>query len=136
EGGAEIVMIFDTAAGELDPRLYQEHVVPQLARLASAHKGKLGYYSKFTHAEHLSHSVFHTPGTWAGLGVDHRWNLAKTLGHFKNGGFTQGNFDQSLLFLEGTAFENCLKAYLQPLRDLSAPERAGWVCGLGHGVLP
>ena len=42
----------------------------------------------------------------------------------------------SLLFLPPDDFEKELKAWLAPLQALSPEERRGWVCGLGHGVLP
>jgi uroporphyrinogen decarboxylase len=50
-------------------------------------------------------------------------------------GFLQGNFDQSLLFLKGPDFESRARAYLAPIRHLSLEDRAGWISGLGHGVL-
>ena len=33
-------------------------------------------------------------------------------------------------------FEKSLRAYLKPFQEMTEEERAGWVCGLGHGVLP
>src|SRR5437764_625578 len=72
--GAEVVMIFDTAAGELAPEVFKDTVVPQLERLALSFPSKLGYYSKRTNREHLSHSLF-TGGTWSVIGVDHHWDL-------------------------------------------------------------
>ena len=72
----------------------------------------------------------------AGIGVDGRWDLLEALTLFDGAGFVQGNFDQSLLFLPPDEFAKELQAYLAPLKELSAEERRGWVCGLGHGVLP
>ena len=51
-------------------------------------------------------------------------------------GFLQGNFDQALFFQDSADFEKSVKAYLQPYLQLSPEQRAGWVCALGHGVLP
>lgn len=48
----------------------------------------------------------------------------------------QGNFDQTLLFMEREEFKKTLKYYLSRYRDLLPEERIGWVCGLGHGVMP
>lgn len=134
EGGAEVVMIFDTAAGELSPALYHALVVPHLTKLAQWFPGKVGYYSKGTNVSHYAHSLF-VSGGFAGLGFDHRWKLTDNLKHF-NGGFIQGNFDQTLLFLSKNEFEKELNRFLAPIRELAPEERAGWVCGLGHGVLP
>jgi uroporphyrinogen decarboxylase len=137
--GPDAIMIFDTAAGELSPGLYLTHVLPQLDKMRSAFPGLLGYYSKMTSPDHLDHSSFSDSSTWAGIGFDHRWDMAKYLKHRtskkKNRGFVQGNFDQALLFCEPAEFESRVKLYLKPLLELSLEERSGWVCGLGHGVL-
>jgi len=131
-GGAEVVMIFDTAAGELSPQQWQTWVVPSLRRLAERFPNRLGYYSKGTQSSHLSGEFCQLP--WAGLGFDHRWSLAQSFGLGK--GFVQGNFDQALLHHEPSRFKAVLSEWLLPLRDRPLAERAGWVCGLGHGVLP
>ena len=189
--GAELVMIFDTAAGELSPNVFKAEIVPQLRVLtekvsfeslskeprsgemfienqhelppgrsfrsetdsAFAHKwaqrgdgsdrfykhriptglfpeASIGYYSKGTQPAHLRHALF-TDG-FAGIGVDHRWDLREAFDLFPKG-FVQGNFDQALLLCEPAELKRQLRGYLEPLVNHS---RAGWVCGLGHGVLP
>ncbi|MDX2031697.1 MAG: uroporphyrinogen decarboxylase family protein [Blastocatellia bacterium] len=129
--GAEVVMIFDTAAGELSPEIFAEEVVPQIARLAAAGTRAPGYYSKGTQPAHLRHPLF-TDGALAGIGVDYRWDLREALAMFPHG-FVQGNFDPALLFLDAPEFDRRLRGYLGAL---GATRRDGWVCGLGHGVLP
>ncbi|MDX2041708.1 MAG: uroporphyrinogen decarboxylase family protein [Acidobacteriota bacterium] len=129
--GAEIVMILDTAAGELSPELFNAEIVPQLVRLVEACHSKPGYYSKGTQAAHLRAPLF-TSGQLAGIGVDYRWDLREALALFTNG-FVQGNFDPALLLLEQDELQRQLVRYLDRLRDVP---RDGWICGLGHGVLP
>ncbi|MGZ3793554.1 MAG: uroporphyrinogen decarboxylase family protein, partial [Bdellovibrio sp.] len=53
-----------------------------------------------------------------------------------NKGFVQGNFDQSLLFMDESDFKKAVTAFLEPMKEMNPRQRAGWVCGLGHGVLP
>jgi len=72
---------------------------------------------------------------WAGIGIDHRWDLPKFLTSTQKG-FVQGNFDQTLLHLPNKEFEARLREYLKPYQELLPQQRSGWVCGLGHGVLP
>lgn len=132
EGGAELVMVFDTAAGELSPALYDQYVRPSLERLTASFPGKLGYYGKGLTHSHLP-AIKKIP--FAGVGVDHRFDLPGLLPDWDNG-FLQGNFDQALLHLEPVAFEAAAKEYLAPFQNLSLAERAGWVSALGHGVLP
>src|SRR5262249_15681256 len=45
-GGADVVMIFDTAAGEVSDDVFHLLIAPDLARIASAFPDKLGYYRK------------------------------------------------------------------------------------------
>lgn len=131
--GAEIVMIFDTAAGEVSPQFFKEWIAPTLEELAEVFPGRLGYYSKGTQESFFSSDFLLAP--WAGRGIDHRWNLPGVL-ETTSKGFLQGNFDQSLLHMAPADFERELNLYLEPYLQLSVEKRKGWVCGLGHGVLP
>jgi uroporphyrinogen decarboxylase len=133
EGGADVVMIFDTAAGELSPTLFQTKLQPILSSLAHEFAGKIGYYSKGTTAAHFDLAWEKIP--WAGQGFDHRQDLPKVLSK-SDKGFCQGNFDQGLLHLDSSQFSEFMAEFLRPFQDLSPAERRGWICGLGHGVLP
>ena len=131
DNGAEIVMIFDTAAGELSPDLFQTLIAPQLQRITATNCVQVGYYSKGTQRAHLRHSLF-TDNGLAGIGIDHKWDLSEAFELFPNG-FVQGNFDQALLLADRDDLKRHLKRYLEPLTGGECP---GWICGLGHGVLP
>ena len=129
--GAEVVMIFDTAAGELSPSLFLSEVVPQLRRLTAKHGSRIGYYSKGTRPAHLRDTLF-SDGRLAGVGVDHGWDI-RTAFDISSRGFVQGNFDQALLHSSRDDLKKHLNNYLEPLKEREWP---GWICGLGHGVLP
>jgi uroporphyrinogen decarboxylase len=132
DAGAELVMVLDTSAGEIDPESFRRWVVPTLSRWASEFPGRLAYYSKGVTADHYAHQdVFHD-GRLAGLGFDHRWDLAKLLRE-RRSGFVQGNFDQALLFLPTHEFKSRWEDHLNSLKSLP---RTHWMAGLGHGILP
>lgn len=133
EGGVETVMIFDTAAGEVSPKFFQDWIQPVLGNLAQEFPGKIGYYSKGTQPVFFNTEFKSLP--WAGQGFDHRCQLTNCF-DIQNKGFVQGNFDQGLLFMDESDFKKELLKYLAPFKELSLEKRAGWVCGLGHGVLP
>src|SRR6266850_5601347 len=84
DGGAELVMIFDTAAGELAPDIFKAAVVPQLQRLTATNGSRIGYYSKGTQPAHLAHPLFRD-GVLAGIGIDHRWDLMEASKTFSGG---------------------------------------------------
>ena len=134
EGGADIVMIFDTAAGELSPSLFKRWIEPLLIDLVKTYPHKLGYYSKGTQFDFFSNDFLSQ--SWAGMGFDHRFNLPELLQKNIIPGFVQGNFDQSLLFLPSDDFKSELTKYLATFKEIHPELRANWVCGLGHGILP
>ncbi len=129
--GAEVVMIFDTAAGELSPQLFNSEIVPQLRRLIEPIEGRVGYYSKGTQPAHLHDELFASERV-AGIGVDHTWDLREAF-NVSSHGFVQGNFDQSLLHARRDELRKHLSDFLEPMKGRDWP---GWICGLGHGVLP
>jgi uroporphyrinogen decarboxylase len=133
EGGAEVVMVFDTAAGELALNEFSRVAENLVSELSAAFPRKLAYYSKGT-SEAATKKMMENVNL-VGVGVDHRLPLLSILKENRIG-FTQGNFDQALLFRDGNDFAKSLEEYLQPYRDIPAEERIGWVAGLGHGVLP
>lgn len=132
--GAEVVNIFDTAAGEVSPLFFKKWIAPDLKRLALLFPHKIGYYSKGTQSSFFDSEWLSLP--WAGMGYDHRWNLPKTLSENSHSGFFQGNFDQSLLHSTPAEFREHLKMYLNEFAELDNESLKGWVSGLGHGVLP
>ena len=48
----------------------------------------------------------------------------------------QGNIDPNWLFLDSAELENRIRKIFRAVRDLPIEKRQGWICGLGHGVLP
>jgi uroporphyrinogen decarboxylase len=131
ENGAEVVMVFDTAAGGLSPQLFNSQVVPQLRRLTQRNQARIGYYSKGTQPAHLRNGLFES-GNLAGIGIDHSWEIREAF-EVSARGFVQGNFDQALLHANRDELKQHLSDFLAPLKDRDWP---GWICGLGHGVLP
>jgi uroporphyrinogen decarboxylase len=99
--GADLVMVFDTAAGELAPSAFRRIIAPDLARLARSAPGRVGYFARGLHPAHLESDGSVSDGPWAGLGVDWRWDLSALLAAPDRAGFVQGNFDPALLRLTG-----------------------------------
>jgi uroporphyrinogen decarboxylase len=134
QAGADVVMVLDTAAGELPPSYFDRDVAPGLTDLARAFPGQLGYYAKAAHPSLYGSSM--TTAPWGGIGVDSRWDLASLLAQGGRSGFVQGNFDPAWLFLPLDDLVAAIAGFVAPIRALDAHHRRGWICGLGHGVLP
>lgn len=132
--GADVVMVLDTAAGELPPSYFHQQVAADLIALASAHPNRVGYYAKASHPALFAGPFAGAP--WAGIGVDSRWDLSSLLARRPIPGFVQGNFDPAWLFLPKPELAAALEDFLRPIAAIDPRQRAGWICGLGHGVLP
>ena len=131
--GAEVVMIFDTSAGDLSPILFEKCVIPYLIAISNKFPKKIIYYAKNSTNDHID--LILKVNQLLGFGIDHRFNIQNIF--LKNSfNVTQGNFDQNLLFMEKVELENTFKEYLKPIKDIDIKDRAGWVFGLGHGILP
>lgn len=136
--GADCIAILDTCGGELDPARYREYVVPALRRLlARFHElvpgAKVTYYSKSTGPEHWDSLRELSIDC---LGVDWRHDIVSVLERFGERFAIQGNIDPQWLFLPASDLEARLRRVFEAVRERGPEFRKGWVCGLGHGVLP
>lgn len=136
--GPDAVAIFDTCAGDLTPELYQKFVVPALEKLIGlcrsfASNIALVYYSKNTEPSHWK-CIAHLP--IACMGVDWHHELDVVLNNWSDKFAIQGNIDPSWLFLPEAELLSRVKTVFEKVKDLPIEKRQGWVCGLGHGVLP
>lgn len=135
---ADVVAVLDTCAGELDESELKQFVVPALRRVCEAFQarcpeGKLLYYSKSTGPSYWSQLV---DLPILGLGIDWKHNLAQVLRDWHGRFAIQGNIDPSWLFLEPLELESRVRSVFNEVRALPESMRQGWICGLGHGVLP
>jgi uroporphyrinogen decarboxylase len=138
EAGADCVAIFDTAAGTLAPQQFAATVAAPLQELMQVFRARCPqapviYYSRDT-----------GPAHWDALrgldlqclGIDWHQDLIATLqaqGHRRS---VQGNIDPHWLLLPAAELEQRVRGLFARVLEQPAELRVGWVCGLGHGVLP
>ncbi len=138
KAGADTIAVMDTCAGELDPLVYRERVVPSLKILFSKFRElcpetPITYYSKKTGPAHWD-CLLDLP--IACKGIDWNHDLAETLSKYGKKWVIQGNIDPHWLFLESKDLEAKLRQVWGKVKELPAQDRANWICGLGHGVMP
>ena len=138
QAGADAVAIFDTAAGELTPEEFEAHVVPALRAVLAQFRARAPttpviYYSRNTGPEHWRH--LETLDIQC-LGIDWHHDLTQVLERFGERFAIQGNVDPEWLLLPEFELESKLRAWLERIASLPLKRRVGWICGLGHGVLP
>ncbi|MBC7395859.1 MAG: uroporphyrinogen decarboxylase [Bdellovibrionales bacterium] len=137
KNGADAVAMMDTCAGEIDPALYREVVVPAIRDVLIQFRRRhpntpVVYYSKGTgpwHWQHLESLPFEC------LGVDWKTPMAETLQNFGSKWSIQGNFDPNLMLLPEQACLKEIEKFFDPILKLPREKLQGWVCGLGHGVI-
>jgi len=133
--GAEVVMIFDSAAHQLDEEDLNIYLEKTFNSLAKEFPNKVGYYAKdginyeTIIAKQDDHEI-----DLAGMGLDSNIDIRDYFKKTTNG-FVQGNFSEHFLTLPHEEFLPKLDIFINQMSDLTPEDRAGWVCGLGHGVL-
>ena len=135
DAGAEIVMIFDSAAHQLAEEDLNFYLDKTFNSLAKDFPNKVGYYAKDgVNYETVIANKNNQGLKLAGMGLDSNIDLRNYFN--KTGdGFIQGNFSERFLTLPNKEFLPKLEEYILQLSILSPEDRLGWVCGLGHGVL-
>lgn len=136
--GADAVAVFDTCGGEFDSEIYAKVAVPALAEVLFGFKKlypdtPVVYYSRGTGPAHWR-ALIGLP--IACLGIDWRQDLSEVLIQWGPHFSVQGNVDPEWLFLSPTELEKKLRETFLKVKALPLEARKGWICGLGHGVLP
>ena len=133
-GGADVLCIFDTAAGELTLQDFKRFVLPALRKITQKFKRqfpakKIVYYSKQTSLDYLlSIEDEHIDV----LGFDWRVDIAKAFQLLSDDYYLQGNFDPCWLHL---SWEDCHKNLREFVQQIDERYLEKWIFGLGHGVL-
>jgi uroporphyrinogen decarboxylase len=137
EAGADCVAIFDTAAGTLRPEEFARVAVEPLAAVMRSFRARCPgtpviYYSRDTGPAHWA--ALHDIDLQC-LGVDWHHDLIEVLRAEHGRWSVQGNIDPHWLLLPAAELELRLRDCFSRLLAQPAALRAGWICGLGHGVL-
>lgn len=138
KAGADAIAVLDTCAGEFDPVLYREKAIPTLSYLLHRFQERMPntpvvYYSKGTGPAYWSSLK---PLPFACLGIDWKQDLKQVLEDWGSNWAIQGNIDPNWLFLEPVELEARLRLVFGKVKELPVEKRQGWICGLGHGILP
>ena len=133
--GAEVVMIFDSSAHLLKSDDFKIYINLIFDQLILKFEKKIGYYAKdkVDYDQIVSVAEVKDFGL-AGLGIDSNEPLSKYFRGKKNF-FIQGNFNENFMLLPNSQMKLKLEEYISSLLEFNEKERAGWICGLGHGIL-
>jgi uroporphyrinogen decarboxylase len=137
--GADAMAVFDTCAGDLTPEVYRDKAVPVIDGLLQRFKAlcpntPVIYYSKGTSYEHWD-SLKGLPIDC--LGVDSNHDIGQVLRRYADRWSIQGNFNQELLqSCSSSELKTHLDKFFGAVKELPPSLRKGWICGLGHGILP
>lgn len=130
KAGAEVVMILDSGLDDINTLNLEIYLKKFLSELAANSSKEIGYYAKgLSNENYLKLCKLDFPG----FGCDNSIDLKNLLENNHNK-FFQGNFDQNNLLLNLNDFKMKLNDFCNNFISLSSKQRAGWICGLGHGI--
>jgi uroporphyrinogen decarboxylase len=128
EAGAEVVQLFDSWVGGLNPADYREYVQPHVRRIFAALDAVPSIH--FGTATSALLGLMAEAGGDV-IGLDHRVSLGDAWREVGYDRGVQGNLDSARLLAGWDATRDGAEAVLE-----EAAGRAGHVFNLGHGVLP
>lgn len=132
EAGAEVVMLFDSWAGVLSPRLFRAHVIAPAQRIVAALRARFPGVPMIGFPR-LAGTMLgeYASGTAAGaVGVDTATELGQARRMVGDVVTLQGNIDPLALLAGGTALRAAAGDVLAAARD------GRFIVNLGHGILP
>ena len=133
--GAELVMIFDSCAHQLQNDDLSKYLNKILNELVRPFPNKIGYYAKDgVSYDEIFSATDNSEVPFAGVGVDSNVSIQDVFSKRK-AGFIQGNFSEKAITQDFAEFDKALNLFLEDINSLTIEDRRGWVCGLGHGVI-
>ena len=135
KAGAEIIMIFDSAANQLNSADFDKYIRLVFKEIVLNFNNKVGYYAKdgvdYLLIENIKNEL---SVPLAGLGIDSSESITDFFRSSRQG-FIQGNFNQGSMAKNHEDFKKDFDKYVDHLKIIDEKDRLGWVCGLGHGIL-
>jgi uroporphyrinogen decarboxylase len=128
DAGAQVIQVFDSWVGCIDPAAYRAHVLPASQRLIRAIRG-VPVIHFGTQSEALLDLMKEAGGDV--IGLDWRVRLDEAWKRLGDDVGVMGNLDPAILFGETERVRQHVKRVLR-----EAGGRPGHIFNLGHGVLP
>lgn len=135
----DCLAILDSAAGVISPDLYETRYLPYLKELIRLFREKgyddtaLLYYGKNIAPKQYD---LLRPLSFGAFGFDHSHDLPTLCRDFGNDFAFQGNLPPETMSLPENEAIAAIESFLTRMKDVPADIRKGWICGLGHGILP
>ncbi len=134
----DAMAMFDSCAGDIPLDQFKTIYLPHLTRILKDFTAAYPNVPVIYYGQHL------TPEYWellhdlpiTCLGIDHRQSLPDAMQKYGKQWSLQGNFAPEYLALPPDEFRARAQEFFSAIKSVPAEWRAGWVCGLGHGVTP
>ncbi len=135
----DCLAILDSAAGSVDPHFYTHNYRPYLDRLIALFRKKCPDTKLLYYAKNITINTWQTLGDLdvQAFGIDHGLHMPTLFDMFGDTHALQGNIPPETMSMEEDDAQRKIADFLSMMQnDVSAKHRQGWICGLGHGILP
>lgn len=135
----DCLAILDSAAGTVDPVFFDNNYRPYLDRLIALFRKQCPDTKLLYYAKNITIETWKTLGDLGvqAFGIDHNQHLPELFDLYGDTHALQGNIPPETMSMTEDEAQAKIKDFLAMMKsDVSDKHRQGWVCGLGHGILP
>ena len=138
EAGPDCIAILDSASGMLAEDVFTTKYRPYIDELIKQFKQRCPNMPLLYYGKNLSFKTWESLKTLdaEAFGIDHSHSMETLLPHLYENFALQGNLPPETMSLpEDQAIEK-ITDFIDRMDTLTNEQRQGWICGLGHGILP
>lgn len=137
----DCIAVLDSAAGafsELDDSFFQEKYRPYINKLIALFRQECPQTKLLYYAKNISLNDWKSLSDLdvQAFGIDHSHHLPDLFELYGETHALQGNLPPETMSFEPQEAEIAINRFFDMMEDVPLSKRKGWICGLGHGILP
>ncbi len=134
----DCIAILDSAAGALPSQFFETKYRAYLDELIKQFKEQCPDVPVLYYGKNLSLETWKTLKTLdaQAYGIDHSHHMPTIVNELHRDGALQGNLPPETMSLPEDQAIDAINTFIDDMLTLAPEKRTGWICGLGHGILP
>lgn len=138
EAGPDCIAVLDSAAGILPADFFETKYRYYLDELIKEFRKTHPSMPVLYYGKNLSFDTWRSLETLdaQAYGIDHSHSMPTIMNEMYQYGALQGNLPPETMSLPEADAIKAITKFIDQMQTVPVDKRSGWICGLGHGILP